>query len=179
MVTVISLVLAAVQPTDPRTLVLALVFVAGLAIFAFAMRWDMSDPQRETRRTDVAFWLHLLAAPLLAHPLFSLIGVTDGDASGVGAAIGVLAIYVLFGIVALAVDRRALLVSALAYVLFALTYLFREFGFVELNFALTALIIGSALLSLSAFWQPIRKAVVTKLPNDWRARLPATELALS
>lgn len=177
--TVISLVMAAVQPSDPETLVLALVFLAGLAIFAFAMRWDMSDPKRETRRTDVAFWLHLLAAPLLAHPLFSLIGVTDGGASGVGAAFGVLGIYVLFGIVALAVDRRALLVSALAYVLFALTYLFREFGFVELNFALTALIIGSALLSLSAFWQPIRKAVVTKLPSDWRSRLPATELATS
>ncbi|GGA01312.1 hypothetical protein GCM10010923_07520 [Blastomonas marina] len=175
--TVISLIIAAVQPSEPETFVLALVFVAGLAIFAFAMRWDVSDPRRETRRADVAFWLHLLAAPMLAHPLFSLIGVTDGEATGVGAAIGVLAIYVLFGIVALAVDRRALLVSALAYVLFALTFLFREFGFVELNFALTALIIGSALLSLSAFWSPIRKAVVTKLPSDWRAKLPATELA--
>lgn len=176
-VTVISLILAAIRPADPETFILGLVFVAGLAIFAFAMRWDISDPTRETRRTDVAFWLHLLAAPMLAHPLFSLMGVVGGDASGAGAAFGVLAIYVLFGIVALAVDRRALLVSALAYVLFALTYLFREFGFVELNFALTALIIGSALLSLSAFWQPIRKAVVTKLPSEWRAKLPATELA--
>ncbi len=174
--TVISLILAAIQPSDQQTFILSLVFVAGLVIFAFAMRWDMSDPKRETRRADVAFWLHLLAAPMLAHPLFSLIGVTNGDATGVGAAIGVLAIYILFGIVALAVDRRALLVSALAYVLFALTYLFREFGFVELNFAFTALIIGSALLSLSAFWQPIRKTVVAKLPTDWSARLPATEL---
>lgn len=35
------------------------------------------------------------------------------------------------GIFALAIDRRALLVSALAYVLFALTLLFREFGAVS------------------------------------------------
>lgn len=176
--TIVSLIMAAIRPDDPETFVLGLVFVAGLAIFAFAMRWDISDPRRETRRADVAFWLHLLAAPMLAHPLFSLMGVVDGTSANAAlTAIGVLAIYGLFAIVALAVDRRALLVSALAYVLFALTFLFREFGFVELNFALTALIIGSALLSLSAFWQPIRKSVVTKLPGDWRAKLPATDLA--
>jgi hypothetical protein len=79
---------------------------------------------------------------------------------------------VLFGIVALAVDRRALLVSALAYVLFALTRLFQEFGMVELNVALTALVIGSALLTLSAFWTPIRNALVRQMPGGVQARLP-------
>ena len=175
--TAISLLIAIVDPEDGESFVLSLIFVAGLAIFAFAMRWDVSDPKRETRRSDVAFWLHLLAAPMLAHPLFALMGVVDGTAQNPALmAVGVLAIYVLFGLVALTVDRRALLVSALAYVLFALTYLFREFGFVELNFALTALVIGSALLILSAFWSPIRKAVVVKLPDNWRMALPATEL---
>ena len=58
----------------------------------------------------------------------------------------VVALYVALGITALAIDRRALLVSALAYVLFALTELFRTFGAVELNVALTAFVIGSALL---------------------------------
>ena len=50
-----------------------------------------------------------------------------------------------------------------------------EFGAVELNFALTALVIGSALLSLSAFWQPIRRSVVGVLPANLQAKLPATE----
>ena len=68
--------------------------------------------------------------------------------------------------------RRALLVSALAYVLFALQQLFREFGAVELNVALTALIIGSALLMLSAFWHQVRSAVVKPLPAHLRDRLP-------
>jgi hypothetical protein len=122
----------------------------------------------------VAFWLHLLAAPMIAHPIFHWLGVNDGEAIGAGAAVGVLAIYVLMGLVALAIDRRALLVSALAYVLAALTYLFREFGMVELNVALTALVIGSALLCLSAFWSPIRSAVVARLPGDMRTMLPAT-----
>ena len=63
----------------------------------------------------------------------------------------------LFGLTALAIDRRALLVSALAYVLYALTELFKQFGAVELNVALTALVIGSALLLLSAYWHQARR----------------------
>ncbi len=39
------------------------------------MRFDMTDPERLTRRTDIAFWLHLLAAPLIVHSLIS--GVLD------------------------------------------------------------------------------------------------------
>ncbi len=174
--TLITLLMAAIGPANIETeIVLSLVFIAGLAVFAFAMRWDISDRERTTRRSDVAFWLHLLAAPMIAHPVFALIGVTDNEGVGIAGAFGVVAVYIVFGLVALAIDRRALLVSALAYVLFALTFLFREFGAVELNFALTALVIGSALLSLSAFWQPIRRAVVSALPSDLQAKLPATE----
>lgn len=176
--TVIALIVSLIGPDNlEEEHILALIFSAGLCVFAFAMRWDISDRDRTTRRSDVAFWLHLLAAPMIAHPVFALLGVTDGDNPGVGAAVGVLAVYIGFGLVALATDRRALLVSALAYVLFALTFLFREFGAVELNFALTALVIGSALLSLSAFWQPIRRAVVTLLPGKLQAMLPATTIA--
>lgn len=173
-VTAIALIFAVIgtERGNSEDLVLTLVFLAGLAIFAFAMRWDISDRARSTRRSDVAFWLHLLAAPMIAHPVFHMLGVTEGDSIGVGAALGVLAIYVLFGIVALAIDRRALLVSALAYVLAALTFLFDKFGAVELNVALTALVIGSALLSLSAFWTPIRQKIVANLPGGMQQRLP-------
>jgi hypothetical protein len=174
-VTAIALIFAIIGPNNldnGENIVLGLVFLAGLAIFAFAMRWDISDRERSTRRSDVAFWLHLLAAPMIAHPIFYALGVTRGDAIGVGAAVGVLAVYVLFGIVALTIDRRALLVSALAYVLAALTFLFDKFGAVELNVALTALVIGSALLSLSAFWTPIRQKIVLALPGGMQGRLP-------
>ncbi len=174
--TALALLAAAIGPDNlSEQVLLALVLVAGLAVFVIAMRWDMSDLARTTRRSDVAFWLHLTAAPMIAHPIFALLGVSDGENPGMGAALAVLGAYVAFGLVALATDRRALLVSALAYVLFALTFLFREFGAVELNFALTALVIGSALLSLSAFWQPIRRAVVMLLPAGVQAMLPATE----
>ncbi len=176
--TAVALIMAAIQPLVGRdgmeNVLLWLLFGAGMVVFGIAMRWDMSDRARETRRSDVAFWLHLLAAPMIAHPLFHALGVTDGQNIGALAALGVVVIYVLLGLVALAVDRRALLVSALAYVLTAMTLLFRNFGAVELNVALTGLVIGSALLSLSAFWGPIRRAVVQPLPDQWRGRLPAT-----
>ncbi len=172
---IIALIVTAIGPAsldNPEQLILALVFIAGLSIFAFAMRWDMSDRDRSTRRSDVAFWLHLLAGPMIAHPLFHWLGITDGSMVGIGGAVVVLAVYLAFGLVALAIDRRALLVSALAYVLFALVELFDEFGMVELSVALTALVIGSALLMLSAFWPAIRGVVVNKLPGTLQARLP-------
>ncbi|HET9638309.1 MAG TPA: hypothetical protein VFP12_03805 [Allosphingosinicella sp.] len=146
----------------------------GLGVFLFAMWWDSSDRARETRRSDVAFWLHLLSAPLIVHPIFSLLGLTDGDAT-IGEALVVLGVYVLLGITALAIDRRALLVSALAYVLFALISLFREFGAVELNIALAAFVIGSGLLLLSAFWHGVRRSIVRPLPPGLQARLPITD----
>jgi MFS family permease len=143
----------------------------GLGTFALAMRWDASDRRRETRRSDVAFWLHLLAAPMIVHPVFSLLGLTTGDAS-VGGALVVILLYVALAVVALAIDRRALLVSALAYVLWAINALFQQSGAVELSVALTALVIGSALLLLSAFWANARKVVVGPLPTGLQARLP-------
>ena len=75
----------------------------------------------------------------------------------------------------LAIDRRALLVSSLAYVLWALYSLFTRAGAVELGGALTALVIGSALLTLSAFWQPMRRRVVGML-GGVAERLPPVQL---
>lgn len=148
-----------------------LLLIAGIAVFSFAMWWDMSDRTRITRRSDVAFWLHLFAAPMIAHPIFHLLGVTSGQL-GAATAVVVILLYVVFGVVALAVDRRALLVSSLFYVLYALYSLLNQFGAVSLNIALTALVIGSALLMLSAFWHSIRRSVVLMLPADLQARLP-------
>ena len=152
-----------------------LLLVGGIAVFAVAMWWDMSDPERRTRRADVAFWLHLVAAPLIAHALFNLIGVFDADI-GIGVAVVVLALYLAFGFVALAIDRRALLVSSLAYVLYAMYALFRSAGAIELSAAFTGVVIGSALLTLSAFWHPIRRRVVAML-GGIATRLPPVQMA--
>jgi hypothetical protein len=170
----LAIVIGIVQPTDAAStnkLILGFVLLLGIGMFLFAMWWDSSDRARITRRSDVAFWLHLLAAPMIAHPIFALMGLNNGTV-GVGEAFLVIGLYVLFGLTALAVDRRALLVSALAYVLYALTELFKQFGAVELNIALTALVIGSALLLLSAYWHQARRLIVAQLPANLQARQP-------
>ncbi|HEU0310333.1 MAG TPA: hypothetical protein VFR36_03830 [Sphingomicrobium sp.] len=167
-------VLGDVQPYE--NLILGFVLMLGIGVFLFAMRWDSSDPARITRRSDVAFWLHLLAAPMIVHPVFTLLGLNDGTAT-ISEGLIVIALYVAIGLTALAIDRRALLVSALAYVLYALSELFKQFGAVELNIALTALVIGSALLLLSAFWHQARTLVVRKLPAGLQAKLPYLDRA--
>lgn len=166
--TIVSLVMAALPAS--REAIYPITLVGGIAMFALAMWWDMSDTRRITRRSDVAFWLHLAAAPLIAHPIFHMLGVLDNN-GGVGTGLVVLALYLLFGFIALAVDRRALLVSGLTYVLYAMYAIIKSAGAVELSAAITGLIIGSALLVLSAFWQPMRGLVVGTL-GDVGRRLP-------
>jgi hypothetical protein len=160
--------------TQARDAILGIVLALGVGIFLFAMWWDSSDRSRVTRRSDVAFWLHLLAAPMIVHPVFTLLGLNNGHIS-IGEGLALVLLYVVLGITALAVDRRALLVSALAYVLYALQQLFREFGAVELNVALTALVIGSALLLLSAFWHQARAGIVKPLPLSLKDKLPVLD----
>ncbi len=173
---VVGIVVAALgqQIEQAQNVVLGLVLLLGIGTFLFAMWWDGSDRARVTRRADVAFWLHLLAAPMIVHPIFTLLGLNDGTAT-IGEGLVVILLYVAIGFTALAIDRRALLVSALAYVLFALNRMFEQFGAVELNVALTALVIGSALLMLSAFWHQARAGIVKTLPVGLRERLPLTE----
>jgi uncharacterized membrane protein YfcA len=166
------------DPENYKNLLLGFVLLLGIGVFLFAMRWDSSDPARVTRRSDVAFWLHLLAAPMIVHPVFTLLGLNDNTAT-IGEGLVVIVLYVAIGLAALAIDRRALLVSALAYVLYALNELFRQFGAVELNVALTALVIGSALLLLSAFWHQARAMVVRPLPDGLKAKLPLLDRAVS
>lgn len=157
------------KPDDLYPIALA----GGVGVFALAMWWDVSDRERRTRRSDVAFWLHLAAAPLIAHPIFHMLGVLNNDVDAVRALL-VIGLYLVFAFVALAVDRRALLVSSLAYVLYAMYALIQQTGAVELSAALTAFVIGSALLTLSVFWHQMRRMVVAML-GGLKDRLPPVQ----
>ena len=144
---------------------------AGIAVFALALRWDASDPSRQTRRSDVAFWLHLLAAPLLVHPIFSYLDVF-GLHTGPWQAIVMIAVYAIIALISISIDRRALMASALIYVLYPLNELLNMYGIVSLGFALTGAIVGSGLLLLSAFWHECRKYIVQMYPCSVREFLP-------
>ncbi|HVI53350.1 MAG TPA: hypothetical protein VM661_19230 [Candidatus Sulfotelmatobacter sp.] len=146
--------------------------MAGLATFAMAVRWDSSDRARVTRRSDVAFWLHLLAAPLIVHPAFWSLGLLGETNPTVLHTASAIALYLALGLVAVLVDRRALLVSALAYVIYALSHLVSQNASISEGLAVTALIVGTALTVLSAFWHNTRMFVLSRLPGNLRRLLP-------
>ncbi|WP_421132141.1 hypothetical protein [Alteromonas sp. A079] len=148
-----------------------IVLAFGLLIFGLAMIWDSKDTRRQTRASDVAFWLHLISAPMIVHPIFNSLGVLDGNSGPMISAV-VLGLYILLGIVAIAVDRRAIMVSALVYVIYTFSALMENYGFVTYSFALTGLCIGSTLLLLSAFWHRCRKGIVSLLPQPVQMKLP-------
>ncbi len=148
-----------------------LLFTSGLVLFFIAMVWDASDKTRQTRNSDVAFWLHLVAAPLVVHPVFAMLGILDGQANLISISL-VFMLYILLTMISLAVDRRAIMVSSLGYVLYAFYTLFQTFGFVSYSFALTGILFGASLLLLSAFWHPSRAKVLRFVPSNIKAYLP-------
>lgn len=148
-----------------------LLLAAGLALFALAMRFDLSDPARETRRADVAFWLHLSAAPLIVHPLVNPF-MTGGVGPLFGNPSSVILFVALLVAVSLAIDRRALLVAGLAYVSFIMGSLTVAAGFFGAALPMTLLVLGTLVLLLSAGWTPMRNALLRALPKRWALRLP-------
>jgi hypothetical protein len=154
-----------------------ILLLGGLCVFGLALRLDMRDPQRVTRRSDAAFWLHLLAAGLIVHPVFSgLIGTHEG--LGMMQAAIVLGLFTALGIVALVIDRRALLVSALSYAGIAVAYVISQSVSRDLGLPLALLGLAILVLALSAGWRALRRALLPALPlGRWRDRLPPVEPA--
>jgi hypothetical protein len=164
--------------------------ICGVAIFAVAIWYDFSDPGRRTRRHQCAFWLHMLAAPLIVHGLFQLIAPAAAPATGLGAMASiwgqlglgagtvpslwiVLPIFIILALLALGLDRRAILVASLSYLGAALAATFSKFGSTGLVAALTPLLIGVLVLLLGTGWQHIRARLLSTLPLDRAtSRLP-------
>lgn len=162
--------LLVLAPQQGKALMPWLIFAAGVSVFALALWWDAADPLRRSRKSDVAFWLHLLASPLMVHPLFVALA-SEGDDIGGMQVLAISAAYVLIALVSMVIDRRALMVSALGYVLYAFSALLKQYGYVTLNFAFTAFIIGSGLLLVSVFWHRARATMFAFVPSAWQKKL--------
>lgn len=152
--------------------VLNVVFFCGVGTFFFAMLWDGSDRERVTRRSDVAFWLHLVSAPLIVHPVFTNLGILKGSAE-MDAALVVVGLYLVMTFISIVIDRRAFMVSSLVYVIYAISGLFNAYGSVKTNFAITGILIGGSLLLLAVFWQRARRQLLRMVPDFVVYRVPA------
>lgn len=162
--------LLAVMP-DAKSWMYINMGVAGGIVFGLALGWDTSDLLRQTRRSDVAFWLHLLAAPLLVHPIFSSIYDLRRPLEFWQVGLAVL-LYLVIALVSLSINRRALMVFGLSYVLYAFNMFLNRFGVVSLNYMFTAFTIGGGLLLLSVFWNSCRRILFRIYPHSIQIRLP-------
>ena len=159
-----------------------LFILCGFTTLCVAIFYDMKDTQRLTRFADNAFWLHLTAAPLIVHGLAFRAAVAKSDML-LGLvpvlrvektdAIGLLVIVGLVGVLGLALNRRALLVSSLGYAGFAIVYLFSGSGVgFGLSLALAFLLLGAAVIFLGAGWHKARNILIKVLPK-WKIFPPA------
>lgn len=154
------------------TLLMWSLCICGVFTFALAMYWDSSDLTRDSYRSDVAFWLHLLSAPLIIHPIFTQLGIFSGNESLIAMLI-VLALYFLMAIISISIDRRAFMVSALVYVIYTVSTFLNNYQLESISVAITGVIIGGLLLGLSIFWGKVRQQVIGLLPGSVRSYLPA------
>lgn len=175
----VMLVLVALVWWNPGEPAFSLVMLAtGLAVFALAMSFDLADPGRSGLASDNAFWLHLVAAPVLVYSVIGLLGVESRFDLGLSDALVVVGVVVALGLVALAVDRRALLVAGLGYLGFAIGRLIAATEFSgEAIFAATLVVLGLLMVALGTGWQPARRGVLRLLPAKLVARLPAVHPA--
>lgn len=136
----------------------------GLAVFAVAMTFDMSDPHRVTRRSANGFWLHVVAGAAIVNTLaLSLLA----DPTPLRLAALALLLMAL-AVVAIVIDRRSFLVSGAGY-----TVALAGFAAEGTGIALAILIMGGTLLILGAAWERIRAALLDALgPAVPRDRLP-------
>ena len=139
--------------------VLSLAF--GLACFALALRFDMSDPLRISTRSTTGFWLHVVSAPAIINTL--AINLLD---QGQGGQLALLAVLVVLALVAVVIDRRSFLVSGAGYAFWLTLTLFD-------SSALVILLLGLGLVFLGAQWDRLRRALMQALPDfPGKTRLP-------
>lgn len=181
-------VLRMILPGAPEWFVALVLLASGLALFAVAMWWDISDIRRETRRADIAFWLHCAAGYQVASASFRLVLGVKGASAGwdriyaftpsepsAAAAVATLVLLAVFAAVALVIDRRSLLMSSLGFVFPSTVYLGGGLSR-GASWVVAAMAMGLLLVVLAGSWSRLRAWLLRFVPAPIRAQLPRTEL---
>ena len=149
---------------------MGLLFLLGLATLVLAMYFDWRDKSRESDMSDIAFWLHILAAPLIVHPIYSLLDILD-DPSTIGALLATF-LYVILALLAVIVNRRAVLVAGAGYLIAAIGVYFDQLFSTTISIGISLILIGAILLVLAVWWVPFREAMLQWMPSSLRDLLP-------
>lgn len=133
--------------------------VLGLAVFSVAMLFDSQDTKRETHLSDSAFWLHLLASPLIVHG--AMLSMLFGDHAWLQAIDKEIIIVIFFTgflLLALLLDRRAMLISTQMYMIYALTQLVQgQFSNSQNLIIYILMALGMFIIFFGTFWYRTRR----------------------
>ncbi|OWV76716.1 hypothetical protein ATY76_01810 [Rhizobium sp. R339] len=159
--------------------VLALVaLICALGLFVLALYFDLGDRLRRTTRSDIAFWLHLGAAPALLYSTVSLLSLgadvrifdVANMSSRTPVVVATVAALMLIGLV---IDRRAFVTSGLLSLGVAIFSVFRQgSATVDTYIFTTLIIVGAIVLIIGTGWMPLRRQVLRALPPAIANRLP-------
>ena len=133
----------------------------GLLIFMVALWFDTQDTARLSHLSDSAFWLHLLASPLIVHGLMVSMLISDQPwLEFFSKELLILVFFAGFFLLALLVDRRAMLISTQLYMIYALTQLFKERLTNTQDVMIYVLIVlGLFIIYFGAYWYKSRRFI--------------------
>ncbi len=164
------------------SIVVALIF--AVILFVIAMAFDLGDRMRVTRRSDVAFWLHLAAAPALLYTLFAVLLFDDNSYiwwaqnPGLNEAIVAMIVITIFMLIGILIDRRAFVTSGLISLGVAIAAIAQEANIDMSEFVTLPLFaVGLIVLVLGIGWQRLRSIFLNLLPESVTELLPPAKSA--
>lgn len=166
--------------SDYRLASLMIFLIAALSLFALAMRYDLSDRYRVTRRSDIAFWLHLATAPALLYALLAFVFIRSGGSLFLEEGNGlyssdalVVCVVVLLMLIGIIIDRRAFVTSGLVSLIATVVAVLRQGEISGGNATFAALFaVGVFVLVIGIGWSSLRRVIVAQLPSGLQEKLP-------
>ncbi|MCP4489454.1 MAG: hypothetical protein GY820_19395 [Gammaproteobacteria bacterium] len=133
----------------------------GLIVFIVAMLFDIRDTGRQSHLSDSAFWLHLLASPLIVHgAMTSLLFSGASWLQAVDREVIIILFFLVFLLLALLLDRRAMLVSTQLYMIYALTQIFEgQLDSTQNVMIFVLMAVGLLVIFFGSYWYKTRRLI--------------------
>ncbi len=133
----------------------------GFVVFVIAMIFDVRDTKRVSHLSDSAFWLHLLASPLIVHgAMVSLFFSNQEWIQAIDKEVIIITFFIVFLLLALLLDRRAMLVSTQLYMIYALTQVFvGQLASTQNVLIYVLLLLGFLVIFFGAYWYKARRLI--------------------
>ena len=147
-----------------------LMLLFGLLVFTAAMYLDKKDMVRSSVISDVAFWMHLLAAQLITYPVFVWLDLLELQV--LHELLLIILFFLSMLLISLLTDRKVFIVSCLSTVEMGFYMYLTTAMTLTLNHAsVAALLMGLVLLLLLTFWDGCRRIALGLCPDLVRQNL--------